>query len=394
MINDNTYDVIVVGGGPGGSTAAYYSALNGAKVVLFERHPDIGNVVRCAEGVSKHGFEELFDPSEIDGINPINTLRIYAPSGEYVSFNTTEIGYILNRKTFDYNLAKKAAEAGARIITRANVVDLIREDGKIIGVKVLHFGEEHTVFGKIVIGADGVESRIGKLAGLRHSFKLTEIDSCAQATIYNERIDKEICCAYFGSEIAPGGYAWCFPKGDNLANVGLGISGIHSKKRPAIEYLNSLLKNYFPDSSILTIIAGGVPSSNALKKIATDNIMLVGDAAHQTNPLTGGGLINAIKAGKAAGEIAAQAIQKNDCSEKILRQYQLEWKKGPGSKHPALFRLKNAVFSISDDALNKIASSLNKIPLEKRSFASIFKIALKQKPGLLLDALKIFTRTT
>ncbi|RKY89412.1 hypothetical protein DRQ09_01390 [candidate division KSB1 bacterium] len=391
MIKEIDYDIIIVGGGPAGTTSAYYSALNGAKVILFERHLCIGNPVRCAEGVSRRGLEEFFNPDELQGINRVNKLQIFAPSGAFVTIKTDEVGYIINRKVFDFNLAKRASEKGVKIITRANVIDLINRNGKIEGVKVVHLGKEYDIYGKIIIGADGIESRVGKLSGLRKSFKLDEIDSCVQATIYSKEIDNDICRVYFGHDIAPGGYAWIFPRGDNTANAGLGISGVASKKQAPVDYLRKFLERSFSEYSVLAIIGGGVPCAKVLKELVIDNVILVGDAAHQTNPLTGGGIINAMRAGKIAGEIAATAIKENDCSEKFLRKYETEWKKLYGNRHSALYRLKKSVYSISDDVLNRIAYSMNRLSEEERTLANTFKIALKEKPKLVLDALKIFS---
>jgi len=392
MIIKEKFDIIVVGSGPGGSTAAYYSALEGADVVMFERHQDIGNVVRCAEGISKTGLEDFFNPLEFEGTNRVTGLTIFAPSGEFVPVKTEEIGYVLNRKVFDFVLAKKAAEKGVKIFTLANVTDLSKKDGKINGVKLNHLGKEYVIEGNIIIGADGIDSRIGKLAGLRNGFKLDEIDSCAQATIYNSSIDKHTCCVYFGNELSPGGYAWAFSKDENIANAGLGISGKCAQKKPALEYLKEFINKYFPGSSVLTMVAGGVPCAKALPKLVADNVMLVGDAAHQTNPLTGGGIANAMRAGKIAGTVAAKAIRNRDYSEKFLMQYQKEWKKSWGKRHDALYRLKKAVFRLSDEVLNSIASAVNELPPEKRDLTSIFKIALNEKPSLILDAVRVFSK--
>ncbi len=384
------YDVIIVGGGPGGTTAAFHAASGGAGVLLLEKKRDIGFPVRCAEGVGEAGLKEFLTPDPKWTVNKIRDYRLVAPDGSIVKIKSKDLGYILNRRVFDYTLAEMASEKGAEIVTGIYVNGIIFNDGKVNGVRCEHLGKKFSITSKVVIGADGVESRVGRWCGLKSNLSLRDIETCAQVTVSSKKIESDVISFYFGKNIAPGGYAWIFPKGKYTANVGLGISGIYSKKRAPLYYLNEFLKANFPDVSILTRFAGGVPCTKTLKKIAADGLMLVGDAAHQANPITGGGIINAMKAGRIAGKVAAEAILKGDVSENELKIYPEQWNSTVGEINNRCYRIKKIIFGLSDKSLNALAKTFDGITPENLTIKDIFVSVLKKYPPLVIDAIKVF----
>lgn len=387
MINEH-YDVIVVGAGPSGTTAARFAAEQGVSVLVLEKDRDVGYPVRCGEAVSKDGIEPFIKPDSKWIASTINSFILISPDGTEVKINFDRTGYILERRVFDYELGKLAARAGAHILTKAYVYDLIRENGKITGVKFEHNGEPKKVKGKIIIGADGVESRIGRFAGIRTHTKISDMECCVQFTVSNLSLDSSACYFYFGQNYAPGGYLWIFPKGSDSANIGLGIGGDKAKIKSPISYMNNFLGNKFPNVPKLTMISGGVPCSLTLNEIIKENVMLVGDAARQVNPLSGGGITSGMIGGSIAGEIAARAIKENNY--KLLMEYPKIWYSKVGKKHEMYYKVKNAIYNFSDETLNSIAHSAIKIPESERSLLSIFKIALLDKPSLLFEFAKIF----
>jgi len=385
------YDIIVVGGGPAGSTAGRYAASNGAKVLLLEKDREIGVPVRCAEGVGDEGLSSLVEIQPRWISQKITGVYLYAPSGERVRAATGQFGFILNRKVFDYDLAEMAAQSGVEIRTKAYVCGILRENGAIRGVQVRHLGKQQTVHTDLVIGADGVESRVGRWAGLATHTRMHDMESCAQVTAANINVENDHCHFFFGRGLAPGGYVWIFPKGDGIANVGLGISGEYAKQKSAVEFLNEFLSQRFPKAAVLTMVAGGVPCAATLKKIVTDGLMLVGDAAHQANPISGGGIVSGMIAGKLAGQVAAQAIEDGNVSEKKLSPYVRLWNKAEGNNHRRMYRVKEAVNKMSDQDLNRTAEVLLQVPIEKRTVVGIFKAGLVKHPGLIFDVIKVFS---
>jgi len=384
------YDIIVVGAGPAGSTAARVAAQNGAKVLLLEKDREVGIPVRCGEAVGETGLRRVLEPKPEWIANRIEAVRLVAPDGTIVKVHHDDIGYILDRKRFDYDLAMMAAQQGVKVITKAYVAGLLNQNGTVNGVVVHHLGSEYRLHAKIVIGADGVESRVGRWAGLKTSMGLKDIETCVQMTVSNIELERPYADFYFSHQLAPGGYLWVFPKNQHLANIGLGISGEYAAFRSPLSYLKAFMEQHFPEAAILTTVAGGVPCAPFMDKIVADGIMLVGDAAHQSNPLTGGGIIQSILAGEMAGRVAAEAIHDNDTSEKRLAQYVQEWDRENGVNHRRAYRLKEAVYKLTDQDLNRTATTIAQKPPEKQSIVNIFKTALIQHPRLIPDVIKIF----
>ncbi|MCK5739842.1 NAD(P)/FAD-dependent oxidoreductase [bacterium] len=386
------FDVVVVGAGPAGSSAAREAARNGAKVLMLEKDREVGLPVRCAEGVAHQGLS-----AAVDEINPswisqkIVGFQLISPDLQNVKVDWSTAGYVLNRKVFDYDLARMAADAGAEIRTKSMVTGLEYEDGVVSGVKVSSLRGNYSVQAKVVIGADGVESRVGRWAGLRQAFQLKDIESCAQVTAANIDVDANYCHFYFGTERAPGGYVWIFPRGNGLCNIGLGIGGDRITDKKPIHYLHQFLDEFFPGVAVLTTVAGGVPCAPELRELTGDGIMLAGDAAHQVNPISGGGIVLGMLGGKIAGRIAANAIGQGDVSAAALRQYTKEWFKGNGRKHKMYYRLKKGVYSLTDGQFNETAKIINSQKPGDRNLVSIFKAALFNKPSLILDVIRAFS---
>ena len=384
------YDIIIVGAGPAGSMAARFAAEKGVSVLMLEKDRDVGYPVRCGEAISKAGVEEFIDSNELWIKAHITKFSFIAPDETEVllQFNSEQEGYVLERRIFDYELAKTAANTGAQILTRAYVNGLLFDDDKVAGVKYEHNGEQKELKAKIVIAADGVESRVGRWAGLKTHIDFRDMECCTQITAANINIDPNTLYFYFGEEFAPEGYFWIFPKGDNIANIGLGVSGMIGKKKSAQSLLNSFMEKYYPQAPILTAIAGGVPSAVTLDKISAPGIALVGDAARQVNPLSGGGIASGMIGGSIAGRIAGEAIIMNNIDH--LLTYDKAWRVRLGKRHETFNRIKEGIFNFSDEKFNIIAHSINKSPFEKRTLGRVFRTALIKQPSLIVDIAKVF----
>ena len=384
----NEYDIIVVGAGPAGSMAARFAAAQGVSVLMLEKDRDVGYPVRCGEAISKKGVENFIEPDERWIAAHITKFSLNAPDGNEALIEFDDTGYVLERKIFDYELAKTAANAGAEILTRAYVNGLIIENDNVAGVKYEFQGEQKEIKSKIVIGADGVESRVGRWAGIKTYTDFRDMECCTQITASSIPLDQNTCYFYFGKDYAPGGYFWLFPKGKNTANIGLGVSGMVGKRRSALSFLNQFMERNYPGAPILTSIAGGVPSTITLSKISAPGILLAGDAARQVNPLSGGGIASGMIGGSIAGRIAGEAVKKNKLDH--IFTYDKEWHERVGKKHEIYNRLKNGIYNFSDEKFNRIAESFNKVPKNKRTLGRIFVTALINQPSLLADVAKVF----
>ena len=378
-------DILVIGAGPAGSLAARTAAEQGMDVLMVEKRQEIGSPVRCAEGVSTRALAEFIQPDPKWISAEINGGCIYAPDGGFVTIDEPGSGLVLERKIFDRELANQAAQSGAQVWVKARAINLIKDNGKIDGAVIRRGDGDYEIQAKVVIAADGIESQAGKWAGIDTTCKAHEVDTCAQYLMTGfTGIDLNYCHFYLGHEIAPRGYAWIFPKGADCANVGIGIGG-GIDDETAVGYLSKFVERELPDASVLAMIVGCVPIAGTLSEVVRDGFMIVGDAAHQNDPISGGGIINSMIAGQIAGEVAGRAVRNGDVSRAVLVEYEKLWHKQVGTTFRHLHRIRDGILKFSDETLNGIARMLSKTDLKKLSLTDIFWAALKNNPRLLLE---------
>ncbi len=388
------YDVVIVGSGPAGSVTARFAAENGAKVLVLERRQEIGVPVLCGEGISR----KIDDWDMIDGkrwiAGRMDGARIYSPDKTCVSLGAeqagNETGYVVYRDIFDQELAKKAMKAGAEFMMNIQAIGLLKEKDKIKGVIAKHFDEEIKIEAKIVVGADGVESKVGQWAGIDTRLDPKDLETCCQYTLSNVDCKDAYCDFYLGKEIAPGGYIWVFPKGKNIANVGIGILASLSEGGRAKKLLDEFIEKdpRLNSGQPVRFLAGAVPVSNPVKTIK-DNIVLVGDAARHVDPITGGGLTHCLEGGKIAGEVISEAIKREDYSEEFLNKYEEQWKEAFGGKIKRNYLVKEIMLDMEDKTFNKIADSLKDAKFDEISTLGLVKEIAKKHPTLMMKLLPL-----
>jgi digeranylgeranylglycerophospholipid reductase len=383
------YDVVVVGSGPAGSVTARFVAESGAKVLIIERRKTIGSPVLCAEGISrKIDAWDMLDgkrwiASSMDGA------RIYSPDGTMVKLAAdmagNETGYVVYRDIFDQELARRAVKAGAKIMMNTQATGLIKEKDKITGVGAKIFDEKIEIEADVVVGADGVESKIGYWAGIDTTLKPKDLETCAQYTLTNIDCKDAYCDFYLGKEIAPGGYVWVFPKGKDVANVGIGILASLSESGMAKKLLDGFISKdpRLNKGEPIRFLAGAVPVALPVETVR-DNLVLVGDAARQVDPITGGGLTLCLQGGKIAGEVIGKAVEKQDFSKEMLSEYETGWKEAFGKKLKRNYLVKELLLDMEDKTFNMLADSLKDYKFEELSTLSLIKALVTKHPTLLM----------
>jgi len=349
-------DVVVVGAGPAGSLAARTAAEKGTRVILLEEHPEVGRPVFCAEGLSLGGIKDAgVKPEPPIVCQEISKARVYAPDMNFVELTSSDWrGFTLNRDVFDRALSENAVKAGAELMTSTRVTDVIKDGGTVTGIKAIGNGEPLQLLAKIVIGADGHASVVRKKAGFRRWFP--DVCTCAQFRLGGLSLDEpEVNDFLLGSEIAPGGYAWVFPKSSEVANVGIGVRRVHTA--PPIHYLRKWVSSdpRFKDAEIQLVNGGICPVSGNLDKTVDDGVILCGDAAGQLIPMTGAGIHSGVEAGKMAGDTAARAVQEGDVSATRLSEYERHFEEYWGKRIKDSRRVLEMLDKFSDENLNTLA---------------------------------------
>jgi len=369
------YDIIVIGGGPAGSTFARTVASEGLSVVILDKRKEFGIPVRCGEGlgareVIKEGLE--LPPHVIS--TDIKGARVVAPNGKEIIWSDKETsGWVVERKFFDKWLVEKAIEKGAHAYTYMHVLDLIQENGKPTGVIVQHGAEEpFEIRAKLIISAEGMEAHIAKKAGFDTVHRLYDVDTCYQYEMKSYH-HKNLIELYFGNKIAPRGYVWIFPKKDNRANVGIGIGGTvinwdkhgFSGANPKV-LLDEFIVNTpgLSNASTLDDFGGVISVGAPLNEFVKDNFMVIGTAAKQVDPIHGGGIALAMEAGVMAGNVAINAFKKNDFSKQILYEYEDTWRKTTGKKVAHRLLLRKVLEKLTDDDLNYVIGKITQEDLQ------------------------------
>lgn len=313
------YDVIVVGAGPAGTTAARIAANVGLKVLIVERKRRPGLPVQCAEYVPALIDLEVEIPEKAVA-QRVEGMEALFPDG--TTFTVRAPGYLLRREVFDATLAQQAVEAGAELWTDACALALaedeviVRKEGRILTVKA-----------RVVVGADGPRSIVARAAGYRpHRL----------AVAYQVEVEVpeplRVTRVYFDPTFF-GGYAWVFPKG-STANVGVGVTGGEANGR--WPDLHGLLGKFLVflgwEKKRITRRTGGfLPVSGPYRNCCSGRVILCGDAGGFTHPVTGAGILFAVL----SGELAGRATVRYFCEVTPLSSYDEEWREFLG---PPLLR--------------------------------------------------------
>ena len=349
-MSDFDRDVIVIGGGPAGSTVARYAANGGANVLVIDGRDPIGTPLQCGELVPSNdemrrlcprvpNMNDLFQTPAAAISRHSKKMHLVPPSGKPLKFDFD--GYVLNRVAHDEFLVELAKNSGAEFLINSRVEKV--EGNRV----VLRNGDSYSA--KIIVDAGGHNGPIRRDYWNEKSTKIPVKFALVEGDFGNA---VEL---HFGS-MAPGGYAWMFPK-ENGANIGLGIQRSFAKGRSLNQYTEEFVSKY--DGKITFNGAGSLPMSGTIKKFVKGNYMLVGDSAGMVLPSNGAGITIAMIGGRIAGQVIAENISQGT----PLEEYEIRWKKQMGkvmSNSKRSFKMGSMLFRLPDWILNLMFNRLTK----------------------------------
>jgi digeranylgeranylglycerophospholipid reductase len=390
-------DCLVVGAGPAGSYVAFALARQGFEVILAEKRPEVGVPVRCGEAAGSRDELAHFLPLSDDWIaGPIEGARLFGPSGTCVVRRMPGVGTQLHRDRFDRALADQAVEAGATLRTSLQItaIEAFRDGSRAVRARdQARGGETLEMQARLVLGADGVESFVGQWLGLRKPFALGEVHSAMQVLLDGVDPGERFIDLYAGRAIAPGGYAWVFPKDHGTANVGLGLHVTDKNPRPARAWLDDFVRQQFPESRILGTFAGAVSGAHSLRSLVADGAALVGEAGHTNNPFSGGGIMNALESAEEAGDELGAALREGDLRAERLMRYQQRWHARVGRTNDLFFKLRKLFFTMDDREIDWAVEALQRaveaVDARNVDYTGIFKSAFSMHPRLVAKAARM-----
>lgn len=350
-----SFDVTVVGAGPCGSFSALAAAKRGANVSVIEEHLEVGVPSHCAGHISIHGLKTLGLDIPVDLIeNEVRTAIFHSPSGRTLRIEcASPVTYVINRTLFDQYLAELATRAGVSYLKGVRAESLWMDSGHIRGISA-RAERQLQVEAKVVVDAEGVHAWLLKKA---HLPTPREEATVIGAQGYSARmfdIEPKSVEIYLGSRYAPGFFAWIIPRQDGGAKIGLAAN--RGNPRILLEQFvtrhpvaSRKILEPLTDVSFHPIPLGGPPLGTY-----ADNLLVVGDAASQVKPTTGGGVVFGLTCSRIAGDVAADGVASGDCSSHVLSKYQESWREMLGREFTIGRLTRRTLSGLSDSAVDRI----------------------------------------
>ena len=339
------YDVIVIGGGPVGSYVAYKLAGMGHKVMVLERKRRIGESV-CCTGIIGQECVSSFTIDDNVILRPVNSAKLFSPSGNLLRLWREEPqAYVLDRAAFDIAMANRAQGNGAEYILDSPVSNIEVEDDRV-KVEAIHQKAGLSLEARGAVIATGFGSKLAERLGLGNFGDYVIGGQAEVATTEVGEVE-----VYFGREIAPGFFGWLVPTSPRMARVGL-----LSRHNPEL-YLRKLLASLVAQGKIVSaeakLIYGGIPLK-PLGKTYGERLIVVGDAAGQVKPTSGGGIYYGLLCADIAADTLHQALQRDDLSAKSLAKYEREWRRKLGRELKIGYWARKLFERLSDNQIDRI----------------------------------------
>jgi len=329
------YDVLVIGAGPAGLSAAYSAARAGANVAVLEKSKEIGYPIHTSGGSWIDELKKLNIPDRF--MYPIREGFFISKGAQAVFEYEQPPSCILDVRGLYQYLAEMAAQEGAHIFVNTSVVEPVFQDNKLRGLSTRSVGRTRTFHAPLIIDASGAASVMARKLGLTSGFQRVGVG--AEYDLFAPNWPRGRAVFLLGSRFAPSGYAWMFPHQENRLRLGVGLIRPDSSEDPK-QYLDHILSarifnGELSQISRLEYHTGVIPSEPYLKRTATDGLLVVGDAGGLISTMLGEGIRFAIDIGRMAGQVASEAVRVRRFDQKFLSQFERDWQK----KYKQVFQL-------------------------------------------------------
>ncbi|MBN1280797.1 MAG: NAD(P)/FAD-dependent oxidoreductase [Candidatus Thermoplasmatota archaeon] len=350
------YEVLVVGGGPIGSYVAQHIAAKGWHVGLYEEHQTIGTPLHCAGLVTQRVIDLSGSPPSNIIQNSIHGAQIYSPKGTTLYVGGDRVhAIVINRRAFDEALAHRAQHAGADLLLGHQILSAKRQDHNII-LDVQHNDTRHKARCCLLIGADGPASRIRTAF---HFPSPKELLHGIGADVTNTNLDPTLVHIFLGSKLAPGFFAWVIPTSPTGTTARIGLCTTKHAPHPLHHYLTTLLHQPLLHHATVQQKYGGIIPLGPLKNTVADGVMLIGDAAAQVKPTSGGGLYPGLVCASHCADVANEALEQHQYTTSMLSCYHTRWTQQIGRELTAGMRFRRLFTRLTDQQFDTYVKKFN-----------------------------------
>jgi geranylgeranyl reductase family protein len=345
-----------VGGGPVGGQAARLLAARGHDVLLVEEHARVGEPVQCAGLFTPRIFDLVDFPMEAVFLHAVRGAHVWSPGGHMLALDGGKtMAVATDRGEFDRQCVSSAARAGAEVRTGVKAI-AAKRDADGVTVTLRDADGTRTERARVLVGADGVQSQVAKWFGLPRA---RELIPCYGAQIEGTRLPSDVVQMWVGQERAPGFFSWMIPT-DDQGRTGKVEVGVDLKAPEAAKhYYERMHKDPMvarflgPDARSSFDICACIPLG-PIKATTGERVALVGDAAAQTKPTSGGGVYTGLVAAGRLAEVVGDALDEDDLSAPRMQEYHKAWYDDIGRELYVGWRLRKAFMHLRDDQVEEL----------------------------------------
>jgi len=367
-------EVLILGAGPAGLCAARECAERGIRVHVVEKKTEIGTPIHTSGATWIGDMEKAGIPESM--CHRVETIRFVSQGNEAIFKNTGSGICVLDIHRAFQHLAQQAVDAGATISVGTRAVEPLTDRGRLIGVRVqTPQGKEEQIHATVTVDATGVTSLLARTMNIFKGFH--RLGQGLEYDLHAPRWPFKDFVLLVGSQVAPTGYAWIFPWGNHRVRVGVGITlpeGRGTDLQGCLERLiweDSRFVHYFKGASQIEMHRGFIPNEAFPADPYGDGFIIIGDAASQASVLAGEGIRFAMRMGRIAGKVCAEAVKKGNTSKQFLAQAHAQWNRIHGRNFRIAMEINTRIAVFTDAQWDKGVEYLKR--LNSKQFLSFLK---------------------